>query len=59
MEWFLRSLFPAIGKDVASHFPQTEEAALLGDLWKLINTSLYLGYMLPGEGNVLEELAPP
>ena len=28
MDWFLRSLLPPIGKDVASHFPQTEEAAL-------------------------------
>ena len=28
MDWFLRSLLPPIGKDVASHFPQTKEAAL-------------------------------
>lgn len=28
MDWFLRSLLPPIGKDVASYFPQTEEAAL-------------------------------
>ena len=28
MGWFLRSLLPAIRKDVASHFPQTEEATL-------------------------------
>ena len=28
MDWFLCSLFPPISKDVASHFPQTEEAAL-------------------------------
>ena len=28
IDWFLRSLLPPIGKDVASHFPQTEEAAL-------------------------------
>ena len=28
MDWFLRSLLPPIGKDVASHFLQTEEAAL-------------------------------
>ena len=28
MHWFLHSLLPPIGKDVASHFPQTEEAAL-------------------------------
>ena len=27
MDWFLRSLLPPIGKDVASHFPQTKEAA--------------------------------
>ena len=28
MDWFLRTLPAPIGKDVASHFPQTEEAAL-------------------------------
>ena len=28
MDWFLRSLLSPIGKDVASHFPQTEEDAL-------------------------------
>ena len=28
MDWFLRSLLPAIGKDVASHFPQTKDTAL-------------------------------
>ena len=28
MDWFLRTLLAPIGKDVASHFPQTEEAAL-------------------------------
>ena len=28
MDWFLHSLLPPIGKDVASHFPQTKEAAL-------------------------------
>ena len=28
MDWFLRSLLPPIGKDVALHFPQTEEAGL-------------------------------
>ena len=28
MDWFLSSLFPPIKKYVASHFPQTEEAAL-------------------------------
>ena len=28
MDWFLRSLLPPIGKYVASHFPQTKEAAL-------------------------------
>ena len=28
MDWFLRSLLLAIDKDVASHFPQTEEASL-------------------------------
>ena len=28
MDWFLRSLLPPIEKDVASHLPQTEEAAL-------------------------------
>ena len=28
MEWLLHSLLPPIGKDVASHFPQTEEATL-------------------------------
>ena len=28
MDWFLRSLFPSIGKYDASHFPQTKEAFL-------------------------------
>ena len=28
MDWFLCSLLPTIGKDFASHFPQTEEATL-------------------------------
>ena len=28
MDWFLRTLPAPIGKDVASHFPQTEEASL-------------------------------
>lgn len=28
MDWFPRSLLPAIGKDVASHFLQTEESTL-------------------------------
>ena len=28
MDWFLRSLLPTIGKDVASHFPHTKEATL-------------------------------
>ena len=28
MDWFLRTLLAPIGKYVASHFPQTEEAAL-------------------------------
>ena len=28
MDWFLCTLLAPIGKDVASHFPQTEEAAL-------------------------------
>ena len=28
MDWFLHFLLPPIGKDVASHFPQTKEAAL-------------------------------
>ena len=28
MDWFLRSLLAPIGKDVTSHFPQTEEATL-------------------------------
>ena len=28
MDWFLHTLLPPIGKDIASHFPQTEEAAL-------------------------------
>ena len=28
MDWFLRSLFPTIGEDFASHFPQAEETAL-------------------------------
>ena len=28
MDWFLHSLLAPIGKDVTSHFPQTEEAAL-------------------------------
>ena len=28
MDLFLRSLLPPIGKDLASHFPQTEEASL-------------------------------
>ena len=28
MDWFLRIIFPSIGKYVTSHFPQTEEEAL-------------------------------
>lgn len=28
MDWALRTLFPSIGKDVASHFPHKEEEAL-------------------------------
>ena len=28
MDCILRSLFPSIGKDVESHFPQTKEEAL-------------------------------
>jgi len=32
MDWFLRSILAPIGKDISSHFPQSEEEALQVDL---------------------------
>ena len=64
MDWFLRSILPPIGKDVASHFPQTEEATLQMALkYDLIYAQTGYVYTvlpdLPRLGNAHAPGAPP